>query len=131
MLNVEKFDDINYLEINNTEGEDIINLFYNNYDYLIVRDKYNISKSILALIQFDDYSFGVINDDDNKDNTIIYGITLVDDYLQETDIKALLSFNVLIGGELVDTVAITKHNVSKINKLGIKRVFIPDGYFEF
>ena len=132
MLDIAKFDDINYLEINNNEGEEMLNLFYNCYSGTVI-DKYNIRKSIVALVQFEDYSFGVIDSESiSKNSTIIYGVKL-DGTFYETSIKALLPFEVMERNKIVNGVSIMKHNIScrSIGKIGIKRIFTEDGYSEF
>ena len=132
MLNIRKFDDINYLELNNIEGERILNLFYNDSYNKIIDKSTNLNKTIIALVQFGDNSFGVIdNQSINKDNTIIYGIKL-DDCLYELDVKALLPFNIIMEYNLINSSGIMQYNISKcIDNRHIKYVFTQDGYYQF
>ena len=68
MLNVYKFDDINYLELDNEELDEMINRYYNDIQNIVI-DKYNLSKELYAIIQFQDNSIGCI-DDSSKCSTI-------------------------------------------------------------
>ena len=131
MLNVKKFDDINYLEINNKEGEEILNRFYNQNSN-VVKDKYGLLKTVIAIIQFEDCSFGVVlKDDTNKNHSIIYGLKY-DNVLYETDIKALLSFNIIDNNGIINSSDIMHYNLSCCtDKRSIKRVFTSEGYSEF
>ena len=130
MLNVNKFDDINDLEINNKEGEMILNRFYN-HNANVIKDKYGLLKTVAAIIQFEDYSFGVVLEDyTNKNHTIIYGVKF-DNTIYETDIKALLSFNIIDNG-IINSSDIMHYNLSCCaDKRSIKRVFTLEGYSEF
>ena len=59
MLQVERFDDINYLELDNEELDEMINRYYNDILNTVI-DKYNLSKELYAIIQFQDNSIGCI-----------------------------------------------------------------------
>ena len=45
------FDDINYLELHNEELDEMINRYYNDIQNIVI-DKYNLSKELYAIIQF-------------------------------------------------------------------------------
>lgn len=128
MLNVKKFDDINYLEINNIEGEKILNRFYNITN--IIKDKYGLSREVIAVVQFKDYSFGIIVNDYNKKFTVIYGIKY-DDCLIESNSVTLLSFD-LINNGMINSTEIVQYNLSCcVDNRCIKRIFTLNGYSEF
>ena len=120
--------DIHDLEINNKEGEKILDSFYNHNDR-VVKDKYGLLKSIQAILQFEDYSFGIVFYNGDK-HTIVYGARFKK-VIYETDIKALLPFKLIDKGS-INSSEIMHYNLSCcVDKRSIKRVFIEKGYLEF
>ena len=124
--------DIYDLDINNKEGEKILDRFYN-HNAKVVKDKYGLLKCIQAIVQFEDNSFGVVPySGADRNYTIIYDAKYITSTIYETDIRLLLSFN-LINKRTINSDAIINHNLSSYTYIDnkIKRVFIEEGYLEF
>ena len=130
MLNVHKFDDINYLELHNEELEEILNKYYNIY-LSSAKDKYGLSKDIYAIVQFEDNSVGAIDNDTSDKYYPIYELHL-DTIFIEGNGKVLTDINFLLRNKYVDQQAVVKYNLQcKDRSKKIKRIFVPDGYSEF
>ena len=120
--------DIYDLDINNKEGEKILDRFYN-HNGKVIKDKYGLLKSIQAIIQFEDYSFGIVLYG-SENHTIVYGAKYKNK-IYETDIKALLTFKLIDKGT-INSSSIMHYNLSCCaDKRSIKRVFTLEGYSEF
>ena len=130
MLQVERFDDINFLELDNEELDEMINRYYNIY-LSSAKDKYGLSKDIYAIVQFEDNSVGAIDNDTTDKYCPIYELHL-DTIFIEGNVKVLTDINFLLRNKYVDQQAVVKYNLQCANKdKRVKRIFTEEGYSEF
>ena len=130
MLNVYKFDDINFIELHNEELDEMINRYYNDIQNTVI-DKYNLSKELYAIIQFQDNSIGCI-DDPAKYSTIYELYLDENNTFKEGKLKVLSDTQMLQRNKYIDQWAIASYNLKCTNKdKRVKRIFTEEGYSEF